>query len=96
MRTIEKASGRRAGSAASGILLFPYQTPLVARSLFQSSTDREPGTGYINLNSSLGEQIREKSNWNRRKVPANLPSMPIILIFQVKLVSVADFLSRRF
>ena len=28
-----------------GSLLFPYQTPLVARSLFQSSTDREPGTG---------------------------------------------------
>ena len=46
MRAIEKASGRQAGSAASGIrepekrreaLLLPYRTPLVARPLFQSS-----------------------------------------------------------
>ena len=34
VRTIEKASGRQAGSAASGI----YQSPLVARPHFQSST----------------------------------------------------------
>ena len=47
MRKIEKASGRQAGSAASGTRewkgddrrpLFLYQTPLVARPHFQSST----------------------------------------------------------
>ena len=51
VRTIEKASGRQAGSAASGIRegkgedgrlsrrpFFLYQTPLVPRPLFQSST----------------------------------------------------------
>ena len=39
-------SGERdPGEKRRGRDLFPYQTPLVARSLFQSSTDREPGTG---------------------------------------------------
>ena len=43
--TIRISGERDPGEKRRGPLLFLYQTPLVARSLVQSSTDREPGTG---------------------------------------------------
>ena len=59
----DKRDKRRAGSG----ILFPYRKPLVARSLFQSSTAREPGTGYeISEGKSSGAEIPGKKFSNIR------------------------------